>query len=46
MLAMMFKLAQCAQKNWRKQRGFKHLAKVINLIKDGIEVRTSKQVAA
>lgn len=26
---MMFKLSQCAEKNWRKLRGFNYLPKVI-----------------
>ena len=45
MLHMMFKLGQCAQKNWRRQRGFKYLAKVITGVKfrDGIEVTESNQ---
>jgi putative transposase len=48
MLHMMFKLGQCAEKNWRRLRGFKYLAKVINGIpfKDGIEVISNDQVAA
>ena len=48
MLHMMFKLGQCAQKNWRKQRGFQYLAKVIEGVpfKDGIEIKKSDQVAA
>ncbi len=48
MLHMMFKLGQCAQKNWRRQRGFDYLAKVITGVKfrDGIEVIESNQVAA
>ncbi len=48
MLHMMFKLGQCAQKNWRRQRGFNYLAKVITGVKfrDGIEVTESNQVAA
>jgi hypothetical protein len=29
MLHMMFKLGQCAEKSWRKLRGFAHLADVI-----------------
>jgi transposase-like protein len=29
MLHMMFKLGKCAQKSWRRQRGFSYLAKVI-----------------
>jgi transposase-like protein len=48
MLHMMFKLSECAQKNWRKQRGFNYLAKVFTGIKfkDGIEVTTVDQAAA
>ena len=48
MLHMMFKLGQCAQKNWRKQRGFAYLAKVIKGVpfKDGIEVTSNDQIAA
>ena len=48
MLHMMFKLSECAQKNWRKLRGFRYLAKVITGVKfkDGVEVTTSDQVAA
>lgn len=48
MLHMMFKLGQCAQKNWRRQRGFNYLAKVITGVKfrDGIEVTESNQAAA
>ena len=39
MLSMMFKLSQCAQKKWRRVRGFDYLAKVIQGVpfKDGIE---------
>ena len=48
MLHMMFKLSQCAEKNWRRLRGFNYLAKVIAGIqfKDGIEVTKVDQVAA
>ena len=48
MLHMMFKLGQCAQKNWRRLRGFDYLAKVIANIKfkDGIEVKEINQNAA
>jgi|TARA_B100000959_G_scaffold261704_1_gene299473 transposase-like protein len=48
MLHMMFKLSQCAEKNWRRLRGFNYLAKVIAGIqfKDGIEVTEVDQVAA
>ena len=48
MLHMMFKLGQCAQKNWRPLRGFDDLAKVITGVKfnDGIEVTNVDQAAA
>ena len=48
MLHMMFKLGRCAQKNWRRLRGFDYLAKVITGVKfeDGIEVTRVNQVAA
>lgn len=48
MLHMMFKLGLCAEKNWRRQRGFDYLAKVITGVKfkDGIEATQSDQVAA
>ena len=48
MLHMMFKLAQCAENNWRRLRGFDYLAKVITGVKfkDGIEVTAVNQVAA
>jgi putative transposase len=48
MLNMMFKLSQCAEKNWRKLRGFNYLAKVIEGVpfKDGIEINKSDQIAA
>ena len=48
MLHMMFKLGRCAQKNWRRLRGFDYLAKVITAVKfeDGIEVTRVNQVAA
>lgn len=38
MLAMIFKLGLCAEKRWRRIRGFNHLAKVIDGVKfkDGI----------
>lgn len=40
MLAMIYKLGECAEKRWRRIRGFNHLAKVIEGVKfkDGIEV--------
>jgi len=48
MLHMMFKLGMCAEKRWRKLRGFNYLAKVIEGVqfKDGIEVESNNQVAA
>jgi len=48
MLHMMFKLSQCAEKKWRRLRGFDYLAKVVTgvLFKDGIEVKTKDQKAA
>ena len=48
MLHMMFKLGQCAQKNWNRLRGFDDLAKVITGVKfnDGIEVTNVDQAAA
>ena len=48
MLRMMFKLSECAEKNWRRLREFRYLAKVITGIKfkDGIEVTEVDQVAA
>ena len=48
MLHMMFKLGQCAQKKWRKLRGFDYLGKVIKGVqfKDGVEVTSNEQVAA
>lgn len=48
MLHMMFKLGQCAQKKWRRIRGFSTLGKVITGVKfkDGIEVIKINQAAA
>jgi transposase-like protein len=48
MLQMMFKLGQCAEKQWRRLRGFDYLAKVITGVKfkDGIEVTEVDQAAA
>jgi len=41
-------LGQCAEKNWRKLRGFDYLAKVIEGVKfsDGIEVIPEIRIAA
>lgn len=48
MLYMMFKLGQCAEKTWRRLRGFDYLAKVVTGIKfrDGVEVTDVDQAAA
>ncbi len=48
MLHMMFKLGQCAEKNWRRLRGFDDLVKVTTGVKfnDGIEVTKLDQTAA
>ena len=48
MLHMMFKLGQCAEKKWRRLRGFIYLAKVITGVKfkDGIEETKLNQNAA
>ena len=48
MLHMMFKLAQCAEKKWRRLRGFSYLAKVVTGVKfkNGIEVTAVDQAAA
>ena len=45
---MIFKLGECAEKNWRKQRGFHYLAKVVQGIKfrDGEEVIATDQKVA
>jgi transposase-like protein len=48
MLHMMFKLGLCAEKTWRRLRGFDYLAKVVTGIKfkDGVEVTDVDQAAA
>ena len=48
LLHMMFKLGQCAEKNWRKLRGFAYLAKVVEGVKfvNGEEIDQPDQVAA
>jgi hypothetical protein len=48
MLHMMFKLRQCAEKKWRRLRGFDYLTKVITWVKfkDGVEVTEVNLVAA
>ncbi|WP_454061957.1 IS256 family transposase [Candidatus Nitrospira salsa] len=48
MLHMMFKLGQCAEKTWRRLRGFRELPKVIAGIQltDGMEDTSPNSVAA
>ncbi len=48
MLHMMFKLGRCAEKTWRRLRGFGQLAQVIEGIQftDGIRATTEEPVAA
>ena len=48
MLTMIYKMGQCAEDSWRKLRGFRHLAKVIEGVKfkDGIEVTEGDKAAA
>ena len=48
MLHMMFKLGECAEKKWKRLRGFDYLAKVITGVtfRDGVEVTQANQVAA
>ena len=48
MLHMIFKLGQCAEKKWKRLRGFNYLAKVITGVKfkDGNEVFKDNQNAA
>jgi hypothetical protein len=40
--------SECAEKTWRKQRGFAYLAKVITGVKfeDGVEVTADNQAAS
>lgn len=48
MLTMIYKMGMCAEDSWRKLRGFKHLAKVIEGVefKDGIEQAQDGKAAA
>jgi hypothetical protein len=45
---MMFKLGQCAEKRWRRLRGFAHLAAVIQGVDfvNGIKPSNQNQAAA
>lgn len=47
-LNMLFKLGMCAEKKWRRLRGFNYLAKVIQGVefKNGEEMKQVAQVAA
>jgi transposase-like protein len=48
MLHMMFKLGQCAEKTWRRLRGFRELERILEGIQfiDGLEEAPSDSVAA
>jgi len=48
MLTMIYKMGLCAEDSWRKLRGFRHLAKVIEGVKfkDGIEQTEDDKAAA
>ena len=48
MLSMIDKMGRCAEKSWRRLRGFGHLAKVIEGVRfnDGIEVIKDRRAAA
>ena len=45
LLTMVYKLGLCAEQNWRRLRGFKHLADVIENVKfiDGVKEETHQQ---
>ena len=45
LLTMVYKLGLCAEQNWRRLRGFKHLADVIENVKfiDGVKEQTIQQ---
>ena len=45
LLTMVYKLGLCAEKNWRRLRGFRHLADVIENVTfiDGVREQTSQQ---
>ena len=48
MLSMIYKMGRCAEKSWRRLRGFRHLAKVIEGVRfnDGIEIIEHSRAAA
>jgi putative transposase len=41
MLAMIYKVGLCAERSWRRLRGFEWLAKIVDGVKfhDGVEVQ-------
>ena len=45
---MIYKMGRCAEKSWRRLRGFRQLAKVIEGVKfnDGIKVVEDSRAAA
>ena len=47
MLSMIYKMGMCAENSWRRLRGFRQFAKVIEGVKfnDGIEVIEDSRVA-
>ena len=48
MLSMVYKMGRCAEKSWRRLRGFATLAKVIEGVRfnDGIEGIETRRAAA
>ena len=48
MLSMIYKMGRYAEKSWRRMRGFRHLAKVIEGVRfnDGIEIIDDSRAAA
>ena len=48
MLSMIYKMGRCAEKSWRRLRGFRQLAKLIEGVKfnDGIELIEDSRAAA
>ena len=48
MLSMIYKIGRCAEKSWRRLRGFRHLARVIEGVQfnDGIEFIEHSRAAA
>ena len=48
MLSMNYKMGRCAEKSWRRLRGFRHLAKVVEGVRfyDGIELIEDSRAGA